>query len=62
MSMRDRGDETLTRGARPHRRVMLVVAQVSSMKTRRGLGSGLDWPVRQITRAAAMSGRCCSAA
>jgi hypothetical protein len=48
-------------GARPYRRVILVVAQVSSMKTSRS-GSKCGWAARQFSRAAATSGRCCSAA
>jgi hypothetical protein len=48
------------RGARPYRRVTLVLAQVSSMRTSRS-GSKCGWAARP-SRAAATSGRCCSAA
>ncbi len=49
------------RGAQPRRRVMLVLAQVSSMKTRR-TGSSLPWCVFQRARLRATSGRSCSVA
>src|SRR5215210_2587770 len=49
------------RRQRPRARVMLVLAQVSSMKTRRA-GSMLGCSSRQRSRAAATSGRSCSAA
>src|SRR5262249_12725925 len=46
---------------RPYRRVMLVLAQVSSMKTRR-LGSMRPWYFFHCARRRATSGRSCSAA
>ena len=49
------------RGLRPRNRAMLVLAQVSSMKTSRA-GFKCGCCSRQATRAAAMSGRSCSAA
>jgi len=45
----------------PWVRVILVLAQVSSMKTRR-LGSSLGWSLRHRARWRATSGRSCSAA
>src|ERR1700758_2879597 len=49
------------RGARPRRRAILVEVPFSSMNTRRS-GSNLGWSSLQATRAAATSGRSCSAA
>src|SRR5262245_49522386 len=48
-------------GARPYRRVMFVVAQVSSMK-RSLVGSRDGWAARQSSRCCFTSGRSCSAA
>src|SRR6516164_2932573 len=49
------------RGERPWRRVILVLAQVSSMNTRR-LGSSRPWYCCHRTRRRAMSARSCSLA
>src|SRR5665647_1341749 len=49
------------RGERPRCRTILVVTAVSSMKTRRG-ASSLDCSTFNSARAAATSGRSCSAA
>src|SRR5262245_63771639 len=49
------------RGARPWVRVMLVLAQVSSMKTRR-VGSIRPWYFFHCARRRATSGRSCSLA
>src|SRR5262252_1062348 len=49
------------RGERPWRRVRLVLAQVSSMNTRR-LGSSRPWYFFHWARRRAMSARCCSLA
>src|ERR1700760_3502620 len=49
------------RGERPRCRTILVVTAVSSMKTRRG-ASSLDCSTFSAARAAATSGRSCSAA
>src|SRR6185295_14738958 len=49
------------RGARPWVRVMLVLAQVSSMKTRRE-GSSRPWYFLHCARRLATSGRSCSLA
>ena len=49
------------RGPRAYRRVMAVVAHVSSRNTSRA-GSSRGWPARQSARARATAGRSCSAA
>ena len=49
------------RGAQPRIGVMLVEAQVSSMKTRR-LGSSRPWYLRHCARRLATAGRSCSVA
>jgi hypothetical protein len=61
MSMGTLMRRRLPRGARPYRRAMLVVAQVSSMNRRRS-GSRSSCPSNQSSRRFTMSGRSCSLA